>query len=88
MALYEQRADLRLPYDVPPVLAILDHVLDHLVVVALELVVLLVVEQPQGLDAVIYGEHSEILVYLLQYLLDLQYLFDVDLDVLGAGRLV
>lgn len=88
MALYEQRADLRLPYDVPPVLAILDHVLDHLVVVALELVVLLVVEQPQGLDTVIYGEHSEILVYLLQYLLDLQYLFDVDLDVLGAGGLV
>lgn len=44
LAFDEKHTHLRLSYDVPPVLTILDNVLDHFVVVTLKLVVFLVVE--------------------------------------------
>lgn len=46
LAFDQQGADLGLPDDVPPVLTVLYHILDHLIIVALELVVLLIAEQP------------------------------------------
>lgn len=88
LTLDEQCAHLRFPNDVPPVLTVLDHILDHLVVVAFELVVLLIREQPQRFDPIVECEYAEVLVDLLEHLLYLQDLLDVDLDVLGASWLV
>lgn len=88
LTLDEQCAHLRFPNDVPPVLTVLDHILDHLVVVAFELVVLLIREQPQRFDPIVESEYAEVLVDLLEHLLYLQDLLDVNLDVLGASWLV
>ena len=73
---------------VPPIFAVLDHILDHLVVVTFKLIVLLIVEEAQRFDPIVYCEHSEIFVDLLKYLLNLQNLFDIDLNILGPRRLI
>lgn len=65
LALNEQSTYLRLPDNVPPVFAILYHVLDHLVVVAFEFVVFLVSQQFEILNAIVESKYTEIFVYLL-----------------------
>ena len=82
LALDEQRAHLWLPDNVPPVLAVLNDILNHLVVVALKLVIFLVRQYSQILHTIVQCEHLKILINLLKYLLNLEYLLDVDLYIL------
>ena len=84
LALDEQSTDLRLPDDVPPVLAVLNHVLNHLIVVTFEFIILLISKQPQILDAVVQGKHFEILIYLLKNLLNLKYFLNVNFYILRS----
>jgi hypothetical protein len=84
LALDEQSTDLRLPDDVPPVLAVLNHVLNHLIVVTFEFIILLIGKQPQILDAVVQGKHFEILIYLLKNLLNLKYFLNVNFYILRS----
>ena len=88
LAFDQKIAYLWLSYDIPPILAVLNHILDHFVVVTFKFVVFLIVEKPEGLDAVVDREYSEVLVDLLEDLLDLKDLFDVYLDILRASWLV
>ena len=88
LAFDQKIAYLWLSYDIPPILAILNYILDHFVIITFKLVVFLIAKEPELLDAVIDGEDSEVLVDLLKHLLYLQNLFDVDLDVLRARWLV
>ena len=88
LAFDQQSADLGLSDDIPPVFTVLDYILNHLVVITFELVVLLIVEQSQRFNAIVNCKDPKILVYLLKYFLDLQNLFDVDLDILGPSWLV
>jgi hypothetical protein len=84
LALDEQSTDLRLPDDVPPVLAVLNYVLNHLIVVTFEFIILLIGKQPQILDAVVQGKHFEILIYLLKNLLNLKYFLNVNFYILRS----
>ena len=84
LALDEQSTDLRLPDDVPPVLAVLNHVLNHLIIVTFEFIILLIGKQPQILDAVVQGKHFEILIYLLKNLLNLKYFLNVNFYILRS----
>ena len=88
LALYKQRAHLWLSNYVPPVLAVLDHILNHLIVVTFEFIVLLIGEQPQILDAIVESKHFEIFIYLLKNLLYLKNFLNVYFYVLGTTRLI
>jgi hypothetical protein len=73
---------LWLSNDVPPVFAILYHILDHFIIITLKLIIFLICEKSQVFDAIVDRENFEIFIYLLKHLLYLQNFFNVDFDVL------
>ena len=77
-------AYLWLSNDVPPVFAILYHILDHFIIITLKLIIFLICEKSQVFDAIVDRENFEIFIYLLKHLLYLQNFFNVDFDVLWA----